>query len=485
MKKSDSIGKQINIGSIIALLSNGIAKSSQLISRAIITRASGAFGLGLFELVLSLTRWLALIGQGGAHQTIVQFTSSLRSKEDWNGVLNVFIQSLLIVLSVTGLLCVIVFALSDWVMKTLMEGITDRTVLLQVLFLTILLSLAHFLGFYFRGLKRLVFDQAINTVAFPILVLSVSAYYYFLDDSFEIQSVLWVVIGLYGVMILASLTGAIILSFKNVKGWKWKSQYRNLFHYSWPIWINSILNASRAQFSRLLIPVFSTTVELGYFSAAYTLAFMVSFVGNSFTPVNQYLVAEAHGEADTEKIKKVYNNIVSKSMSFVILLLGGSIIFGELILGLLFGSDFKMVYPLLVILVLGESINAISGPAGNILLMTGNQKISTKIMLVGFILLSVFCVLLIPHYGAMGSAIAAAISISYINLSRVIIIRRLFGILPNYRSILKHNKLLLLLVAVFFGLKLFIIAGTAHVYVLLSMFMVLGASLLFKAIRKV
>ncbi len=481
---SRSVNKTINRGSIIALGSNFFAKGAQVVSRGIITRLTGAYGLGLFELVLSLTRWLSVMGQGGAHQTIVQFVAGRRSKNLWSEIFNILWQSLLYVIVVTSALCGLLVLFSDNVYQLLFEGISSYIVLMEVIALTFLMALSNFLGSYLRGLNQLFADRFLTTIAFPIIVFGCSVFFYYSNQEMEITQLLNYVCIIYGIVVIVAVILVVVRGYLRTDTFASTSYAGEIWNYSYPIWLNSILNASRAQFSRLLIPILATTTELGYFSAAYTLAFMTSFVGNSFTPVNQTLVAEAYEHGDIDKIKRVYNNILNKSSGFVVLIMGGVVLFGDVILGVVFGTDFLNVYWLLVVLTLGESINTLSGPSGNILLMTENQGLSTRIMSYGFLLLMVLSVGLIPLYGAMGAALAASASLSYVNIARVMAIKKIFGISPSYGLLFRSNYNFVTLTLAFGMIVFFVQKGTQINIILLLGYFLAGGVLMLRKFSK-
>jgi len=441
------INKQILKGSVIALISNLGSRGFQIISRGLISRLTGVSGLGQFELILSLTRWLALIGQNGAHQTIVQFVSSRKANRNWNDITNIFIQSLLLVIATTFSLLLLLWLVKDQVSDVLFEGYGSLDIVIIVIGLTVLLSLAHYLGSFFRGLKFFILDQVTNTAAFPVVGLVVFTYGYFIEkESFNLVDSFWIILFIYAGLIMAIFLFALGYLISKVEKYTWKSFVSEITGYSWPIWINSILNATRAQFSRLLIPIFSTTAELGYFSSAYAIAFLASILNTSFTPVNQTLVAEAYGKHDFAAINTIYNNILLKTSYFLIAGLGGILIFGKLIILIVYGAGFETAYTMLVILALSEAVNSLAGPSGNVLLMTGNQKISTRIMFIGFITLAVLSLILIPFFGALGAAIAAASSVIIINLQRIYYLRVRLHVYADVKKLLRRNKHLMLLV---------------------------------------
>jgi O-antigen/teichoic acid export membrane protein len=455
--KKGSLNYQIFHGSAIAFVSNGVAKGAQTLTRVIISRVLGPVGLGSFEVVISLTRWLSLISLFGLHQTIVQFTASRRVKEEWNSIVNIFIESFILVFIGTILFSMALYAFKPLVFRYLFEGNSSDELLLLVCLLTVFMGLANYLASFSRGLKMMFIDQVFKTLIFPVFtLLSALFILWFTKNKFTVISIYFLASYLIGGLIALYTIWLVIFLFRKIKVFERVKNFTELFRYSYPIWINSILTASRSQFTRLFIPVFSTTYDLGIFSASYTVAFIVSFILTSFTPISQTLFAEFYGSNNYEGISRVYRNVILVTSYFVFSFFGIILVFGKTILGMLFGKEFETGYWILIMLMISESVDAISGPAGNLLLMTGKQVQSTRILAIGFAALVLICVFTIPYIGALGAAIGAAVSMIIINGLRVLFIKRTFRIDFGMVELLKKNTFVLILTIVFALSKYFI-----------------------------
>ncbi len=94
----------------------------------------------------------------------------------------------------------------------------------------------------------------------------------------------------------------------------------------------------------------------------------------------------------------------------------------------LFGASFQSGATALVILALGQLINAAAGPSGNVLLMTGQERMAVRGVAVGLLANVVLAVVLVPPFGVTGGAIAFASSLALWNTVLVVLARRLVGI---------------------------------------------------------
>lgn len=94
----------------------------------------------------------------------------------------------------------------------------------------------------------------------------------------------------------------------------------------------------------------------------------------------------------------------------------------------LFGASFQTGATALVILALGQLINAAAGPSGNVLLMTGQERIAVRGVAAGLLANVVLAVVLVPPLGVTGGAIAFATGLALWNTVLVVLARRLVGV---------------------------------------------------------
>jgi len=83
------------------------------------------------------------------------------------------------------------------------------------------------------------------------------------------------------------------------------------------------------------------------------------------------------------------------------------ILFGREILSL-FGAEFRAGYETLIILTLGQLLNAFTGPVGFLMIMTGNQRIATAVEAVSTTIQIGLVIALLPGWGIEGAAVGMA-----------------------------------------------------------------------------
>lgn len=101
----------------------------------------------------------------------------------------------------------------------------------------------------------------------------------------------------------------------------------------------------------------------------------------------------------------------------------------ERVMGI-FGSDFVAGAWPLRLLLLGVLVNVSTGAMGELLVMTGNEKLTRDLNVMGALSIVVLCLLLIPPYGDVGAAIAVGAGYTFLNLVMALMVKRRLGFWP-------------------------------------------------------
>jgi O-antigen/teichoic acid export membrane protein len=134
-----------------------------------------------------------------------------------------------------------------------------------------------------------------------------------------------------------------------------------------------------------------------------------------------------------KRLDEVYS-IVTKWVTAVTLFGAGFVtVFGADILQL-FDDDFVVAKPALILLAFGQTINAVIGPGGYLLSMSGHERLELINTTATATLNIVLNLVLIREFGITGAALATATSLSLMNLIRLIEVKQFVGVWPYYRG---------------------------------------------------
>ena len=117
----------------------------------------------------------------------------------------------------------------------------------------------------------------------------------------------------------------------------------------------------------------------------------------------------------------------------------GLVLLGEWLLDW-YGEGFRQGYYVMLILSVGQLINAAAGPVGLVLTMTGRVRVALKFYAAAAIGSSLLMVMLVPSFGANGAAFATSAGMALWNIGMMIYVVRTMGIDPSMLGFLGNGK---------------------------------------------
>lgn len=164
----------------------------------------------------------------------------------------------------------------------------------------------------------------------------------------------------------------------------------------------------------LMIGALLGPAEVGLYNAATKTSYLTTFVYTAVEAIGAPTIAAIYAEGDRVKLQKLVTamaHLVFWPTIVVSILL---IFFGDYILAM-FGSEFVAAKWVLIILTVGQMLNALAGSGGYILDLTGHQNQSAKVRCCTAITNIVLNYILIPKFGIIGAAIATSIAVTFDN----------------------------------------------------------------------
>lgn len=205
---------------------------------------------------------------------------------------------------------------------------------------------------------------------------------------------------------------------------------------SLPMLMSSSMLFFTSQTGIIILGMFRTEAEVGYYAIAVKLSILTAFLLHAINTLAGPKFSELY---HSERYNELFH-IARKSAKLIFItsspILLGLISLGRPILSMVFGNEFAIAYPALVLLVIGQFVNASSGSSGVFLNMTGNQIVLRNILIIAFIINIGLNVLFTPHFGMNGAAVAAMASVSFSNISMLAFMKVRFGKTTGYFPLL-------------------------------------------------
>jgi O-antigen/teichoic acid export membrane protein len=204
---------------------------------------------------------------------------------------------------------------------------------------------------------------------------------------------------------------------------------REVLAYSLPLVLNQLLHQGIRQQEIFLLAYFLPAAQVGLYGAALKTAAAVSFILQATNAIFAPLLAELHGRGDLDLMRRLYRTVARWCYTLGLPFFLAFVVFGGPLLAL-WGAEFAVAWPVLVLLAIGYLANVSTSAAGTVLVMGEKQNVELGNSVLALALGLVLDVALIPVLGVLGAAIAAGASMTAVNLLRVIQVRRYWGANP-------------------------------------------------------
>ena len=181
-----------------------------------------------------------------------------------------------------------------------------------------------------------------------------------------------------------------------------------------PLWLVTMFTLSINQSDLLVLGTLKSSADVGVYAAGSKTAFLVSFVLTAVSAVLAPVFVRHHAAGDTAALRDAMRSgtrlLLWPSLAIAVVLFA----WPQLVLGA-FGAGFDDASTIVRILVVGQFVNAITGPAGYLLILTGSQATVARVY--GFSAVAQIALLLalVPGFGSNGAAVVTAATITVSN----------------------------------------------------------------------
>jgi O-antigen/teichoic acid export membrane protein len=406
-----------------------------LVASIVVTRTIGPEFFGKYSLANSIFQLLAILAVFGLNGGVVRLTSKYMASKDHGRVKGTVVSGVLFTSMFSLALIAISVVAAPAMSRKFYSHVEGLDLVLKVYVIGLpFYALMTILNSYTQGLKTLKPGVIVEMVVRPVARLALILIL-FLAGLRLFAVVLGSVGGFFCAALVAFVFAVKVSPFDLRKTAKIGVGHE-LFFYSVPLVLANFMNVVISRSNIMISGYYLDSETVGILSAALVLAPLVSMSLLSFSKIFAPVISELWEKGDRLELMAQFK-IVSKwilTLSLPVFCL--YILFAPGLLSI-FGDEFQRGADALKILAIGQIVNAIVGPIGFILNMTGRQKLN----LINSILIAasniVLNIILIPRYGIIGVALATTLSVSSINIIRVLEVRVLYGFTPFRHDLYK------------------------------------------------
>jgi O-antigen/teichoic acid export membrane protein len=176
----------------------------------------------------------------------------------------------------------------------------------------------------------------------------------------------------------------------------------------------------------IMLGALEPSATVGIYAAAARVAVLIALVLQAVNAVTAPHYAALYAKGDGGGMRRLAVSTTALMIAVALPMTIVIIVGAEPILGL-FGSEFRAGATVLVILAGAQFVHVASGSVGNLLMMTGRERILRDIVVGAAGANILLNALLIPLWGPEGAAVASAISLVGLNVVTVVAVRRTLG----------------------------------------------------------
>jgi O-antigen/teichoic acid export membrane protein len=427
---------QVSRHSSIFFLGTLFTAAAGYLFKIYLARVLGAEALGVYALGMTLVGFLGMFNAVGLPQSAVRFIAAYRATGKWKQIGGFLVSSSVLLVGLNVALAVMVI----FVGPLLAVRFYHTPVLSAYMWLFALImvsgALNTFYGQVLVGFKDVIRRTVItNFVSSPLTI---------------VLTILLVTLGMglkgYIVAQLASACVVFVVLvysvWKLVPGAAFAGTAKlsglppEVVSFSTTAFGVGVVEFLMSQSDKVLIGFFIDARSVGIYAVA---AAVVAFVPILLQSVNQIfspIIADLHARGERQVLMRMFQTLTKWILGLTLPLGVMLIVFARPLMGI-FGKTFESGWVILIIGTFGQLVNCGVGSVGYLLLMSGNERRLIKTQAACAALMVILNLALIPVWGIIGAAVAAAVTTLVCNCWNLAQVRSALGLWPYNRSYLR------------------------------------------------
>jgi len=365
---------------------------------------------GIFSIAFLFLSIGAMISKLGVETAIVKWMASVESSQNKKYV---FFKSLSLVLFMSCLIGLVVYFCAPLISQ--MYNKPDLINSIKVASIGIpFLAILDLNSNYFKGENKVIIFGTyfyFFKFLFPLLLILC---FYLLTNSFIEAPTLSYTLGLFMACVVSIMH--IVFTLKKTKRKLIKKfSYKYIVIESYPMMVSSAIVMIMGWSDVFILGFYTSEEKIGVYSTAIKIATTVSFIYSAITAIITPKIATFYGKNEQKKLIEIVNNatrIIFFSSLPVFMIL---FCFPNFILGL-FGPEYIEGSSVLRILLIAQFTNAITGPVGPLMQMSGNQKVLQNIIALSLVFNILISLILVSRMESIGVAIGSAVGMALWNI---------------------------------------------------------------------
>lgn len=399
---SSSLSRTIGGTLLVRVFSVG----ATFLCSVLLARLLGAESFGIYSYVLAIVSLLALPTQAGMPTLVLRETAKAKTLKKWEEMKGVWLWSgtIVVIISLSVFIISLISSIAFFESSIIR---LEYQVFILGLIMSLLVAMGNVRGAALRGLGFIIKGQLPESLIKPILFLALMMVTFLFEGNLNPATAM--TFNLIAALI-SFLIGAWLLY--KVKPNQISKVKPIIYNSTWlrtliPLAVMVGMQSMSGQVDILILGFLSTAAEVGVYkiviSGAALAVFGLQVVSMVITP----RLANAFANNNIAQAQKISSlgSIISFALTLPVVIV--FYLFGTEILNLVFGKEYIVGNQALLIVAIGQAINAFFGSSVSILTMSGNERFVIIGMLMSTVANIILNIVLVPSLGINGAAIGA------------------------------------------------------------------------------
>ena len=406
----------------------------RFVTAFILARLLGAKDYGMYSLALSATNigvGMALLGLDAA---LIRYVAVMMGRKDdeavW-GTIQVGVSIAMILSVVTG---TILFGFAYPIADKAFDKASLAPLLQVAAVLIPALTLSEVLASVTKGFKRMDYPVIAQFVFQPvfrlimIVILAITGFSPFMAIvTFGLADLGASFLMLYYLNKIYPLKRPLSPAKRDLKG---------LLAFSLPVWMSGLMVKFQNNIQAVVLGTMGSITGVGLFAVASQITAVSGHFTSSINVSSKPIVAQLHDQKDMKQLGQIYQTANKWAVMVQLPIFLVMVIYPAALLSI-FGNSYVEGAIALIILAVADLMNVGTGMGGVILDMTGYTRLKLLNSVLRLVIYIGLDLLLIPHWGLIGAAVAVMIGEGTVNFLRLIQVYILFKLLPFNKGFIK------------------------------------------------
>lgn len=398
-----------------------------------IAREFGSYGVGTFSLFMSITTLLGILSLVGFGMATQRFVGEFQAKEQLHLLDQYYKFAVVIVILAAVMFALLLFLGKDLLYEYIFSD-PSTIMILTIAAVTIpLFTLNDFKIELLRALGFIALSEVFRNIFKPLAVILLL--FTLIKSGSQVTVftplVVFTVSILVSYLILSAFVRKQLKRHRDVQA-SAELAKPEVIDVAFPLLVTSLGALILSHIDTLMIASLLTVKDVGIYSVGIKVAYVAAVVLLAINTVIATQISKAYTAGERDKLEDVVR------LSSRLIFLGTLpialviIVFNEYVL-LLFGEEFLDGKWALIILTVGQMLNALTGSVGILLSMTGHQRFVRNVVWAVLIINIGLNFWLIPLWGIAGAAVATAVSLALQNSVMAIYAYRVLNVNTLFR----------------------------------------------------